>query len=46
LPFLLAIRGAKIFNLDENPVTVERWTDLGNVCSYYDFFKAHEYEFL
>lgn len=44
-PFLLAMRGAKIYNLDENPVMVERWTDLENVRSYYDFFKAHEDEF-
>lgn len=45
-PFLLAIRGARIYNLDENPVTVEYWTELENVRSYYDFFKSHENEFL
>lgn len=45
-PFLLAIRGARIYNLDENPVTVESWTELENVRSYYDFFKSHENEFL
>jgi predicted ATPase len=45
-PFLLAMRGARIYNLDENPVTVKRWTDLENVRTYYDFFKAHEKEFL
>ncbi len=44
-PFLLAMRGAKIYNLDENPVTVKRWTDLENVRTYYDFFKAHDKEF-
>jgi predicted ATPase len=44
-PFLLAMRGARIYNLDENPVTVERWTDLENVRTYYEFFKAHEKEF-
>ncbi|MDF2590427.1 MAG: family ATPase [Anaerocolumna sp.] len=44
-PFLLAMRGAKIYNLDENPVTVERWTDLENVRTYYDFFKEHDKEF-
>ena len=44
-PFLLAMRGAKIYNLDENPVTVERWTNLENVRTYYDFFKAHDREF-
>ena len=44
-PFILAMKGAKIYNLDENPVTVERWTKLENVRTYFDFFKAHEKEF-
>lgn len=44
-PFLLAMRGARIYNLDVNPVTVERWTDLENVRTYYDFFKSRETEF-
>ncbi len=44
-PFLLAMRWAKIYNLDENPVTIERWTNLENVRAYYDFFKKHENEF-
>ena len=44
-PFLLAMREAKIYNLDENPVTVKRWTELENVRTYYDFFIAHEKEF-
>ena len=45
-PFLLAMRGARIYNLDENPVAIERWTELENVRTYYDFFKTHENEFL
>jgi len=45
-PFLLAMKGARIYNLDENPVTIERWTDLENVRTYYDFFKIHENQFL
>jgi predicted ATPase len=44
-PFLLAMRGAKIYDLDENPVDVKRWTELENVRIYYDFFKTHEKEF-
>ena len=44
-PFLLSLRGAKIYNLDVNPVSVERWTELENVRTYYDFFKRHEDEF-
>ena len=45
-PFLLSMRGAKIYNLDNNPVSVERWTDLENVRTYYEFFKARDKEFL
>ncbi len=44
-PFLLAMRGAKIYNLDDNPVSVKRWMELENVRIYYDFFKRHEKEF-
>jgi predicted ATPase len=44
-PFLLSMRGAKIYNLDEKPVRVRRWTELDNVRTYYDFFKSHESEF-
>ncbi len=44
-PFMLAMRGAKIYDLDENPVDVKRWTELENVRTYYEFFKEHEDEF-
>ena len=44
-PFLLAMNGAKIYDLDENPVNVKRWTELKNVRTYYEFFKKHEKEF-
>ena len=44
-PFLLSMRGAKIYDMDENPVDVKRWTELKNVRAYYDFFKKHESEF-
>lgn len=44
-PFLLAMRGARIYNLDQNPVEIERWTELENVRTYYDFFKHHADEF-
>ena len=44
-PFLLAMRGAKIYDMDEDPVDVKRWTKLANVRAYYDFFKKHENEF-
>ena len=44
-PFMLSMKGAKIYDLDENPVDVKRWTELGNVREYFSFFKEHEKEF-
>lgn len=44
-PFLLAIRNAKIYDLDEDIVDVKRWTELENVRAYYEFFKKHEQNF-
>lgn len=44
-PFLLSLRGARIYDLDEEPVDVKRWTELKNVRAYYDFFKEHGDEF-
>ncbi len=44
-PFLLAMHGAKIYDLDENPVDVKRWTELESVRTYYEFFKRYENEF-
>ena len=43
--FLLSLHGAKIYDLDSDPVDVRRWTQLENVRTYYDFFKRHENEF-
>lgn len=45
-PFLLSMKGVKIYDMDEEPVDVKRWTELSNVRTYYDFFKKHEGEFL
>jgi len=44
-PFLLSLWGAKIYNLDANPVSVCRWTEVENVQVFHDFFKAREAEF-
>ena len=44
-PFLLSIKGAKIYNLDAVPVAETRWTELENVRVFYDFFKRHKKEF-
>ena len=39
------MRGAKIYDMDEEVVDVKRWTELAGVRAYYDFFKKHEGEF-
>ena len=44
-PFLLSMPGAKIYDLDSDPVDVRRWTELGNVRAYYAFFREHQNEF-
>jgi len=44
-PFLLSMRGAKIYDMDEEVVDVKRWTELKNVRAYYEFFKKYEREF-
>lgn len=44
-PFLLAMKGAKIYDLDEDPADVKKWTELGNVRAYYELFREHRSEF-
>ncbi len=44
-PFFLAMKDAKIYDLDEMPVQVKKWTQLESVRFYYDFFKKRESEF-
>ena len=41
-PFLLAMEGARIYDLDADPVEVRNWWELDNVRIYYDFFREHE----
>lgn len=45
-PFLLSMKGAKIYDLSEDRVDVKRWTELENVRIYYEFFKQHKDEFV
>ena len=40
-PFLLSMRGAKIYDLDAAPVQTRRWTELPAVRVYYEFFQKH-----
>lgn len=44
-PFLLAMKDAKIYDLDSDPARVRQWTELENVRAYRDFFKEREGEF-
>ena len=44
-PFLLSLKGAKIYDLDSVPVDVKKWTDLENVLVWHDFFEEHREEF-
>lgn len=44
-PFLLSMKGAKIYDLDEDRVDIKKWTELSNVRAYYDFFMEHRGEF-
>ncbi len=44
-PFLLTLRGARIYDLDENPVDIKKWTELEGVRTYFEFFRQHREEF-
>ena len=44
-PVFLAMHGARIYNLDDYPASVCRWTELPNVRRYFDFFMDHRHEF-
>jgi predicted ATPase len=44
-PFLLGMKDAKIYDLDQTPVKVNPWTELKNIRIYHDFFEAHRDEF-
>lgn len=44
-PFLLSMKGAKIYDMDEEIVDVKKWNELSNVRAYYEFFKKHEKDF-
>lgn len=44
-PFFLALKEAKIYDLDADPAAVKQWTELKNVQTYYHFFQDHANEF-
>lgn len=44
-PFILSLKGAKIYDLDAEPADVKKWTQLSNVRAYYEFFQTHKHDF-
>lgn len=44
-PFLLSLKGARIYDLDSVPASVSKWTELPAVQAYYRLFKTHEEAF-
>ena len=44
-PFLLAMRGARIYDMEADPICRRRWTELPAVRAYHDFFKQHVADF-
>ena len=44
-PFLMSVKGAKIYDMDSYPIVTKRWSEFENVKLYRDFFKSHENEF-
>lgn len=44
-PFLLAMQGAKIYDMTEEKIREKNWTELKSVRTYFDFFRQHEREF-
>ncbi|MBR6028290.1 MAG: AAA family ATPase [Clostridia bacterium] len=43
--FLLAMRGARVYDLDDSPARVKDWTELENVRAYHRFFQEHSAAF-
>lgn len=44
-PFLLALEGARIYDLDARPASLKNWWELENTRVYYEFFRKHEHLF-
>lgn len=43
-PILLSLGGAKIYDLDTDPVEIKHWKELEHVRTYYDFFKNIDFD--
>ena len=44
-PFILSIRGARIYDLDSIPSKLRRWNELPNVRAYFDLFMSRREDF-
>lgn len=44
-PFILSMKGAKIYDFDTDGAPARKWTELENVRTYFSFFKEHENDF-
>lgn len=44
-PFFLSMKGAKIYDLDAQPASVKKWTEIPNMKLLKDFFVEHNDEF-
>ena len=44
-PFILSMRGAKIYNIDCEQPAPCKWTELENVRAYFDLFEKHRDQF-
>lgn len=44
-PFLLSLKGAKIYDIDSEPVEIRKWTELECVKVYREFFLENEFKF-
>ena len=40
-PFILALGGARIYDLDSDPVTIRNWWELENTRTYFEFFEKY-----
>ena len=44
-PFLMAMEGAKVIDLDSYPATERPWYELPNMVAYFEFFQKHKEQF-
>ena len=44
-PFLLALKGARIYDLDSRPAVTKEWWELENTRIYFDFFEKNRHFF-